>query len=57
MLREAVDLLLARLEAQGTVWILFENESGRPVLVLVVFSCPVLAMEAPRVQEVVGLGT
>jgi hypothetical protein len=57
MLRQAVDLLLTQSEAQATVWLLFENNPGIPRHVLGVFSSPAFAMEAPRVQEVIGLGT
>jgi hypothetical protein len=52
MLRQAVDLLLAQSEAQATVWLLFENNPGRPGRLVGVFASPALAMEAPRVQEV-----
>jgi hypothetical protein len=38
-------------------WLLFENYPGRRNRGLGVFSSPVLAMQAPRVQEMNGLGT
>jgi gamma-glutamylcyclotransferase (GGCT)/AIG2-like uncharacterized protein YtfP len=57
MLRQAVDLLLTQSEASTTVWLLFENNPGHPGPILGVFSSPALAMETPRVQEVIGSGT
>ena len=57
MLREAVDLLLAQSEARETVWLLFENEPGHPGRILGVFPSPALAVEAPRVKEVICGGT
>jgi hypothetical protein len=65
VIREAIDLLLAQSEAQATVWLLFENHPGhpstklrdRPGRVLGVFSSLALAMEAPRVKQVIDLGT
>jgi hypothetical protein len=56
MLREAVDLLLAQ-EVQAIVWLLFENEPGLSARLVGVFSSPALVMEAPRVQQMNGLGT
>ena len=57
VIREAIDLLLAQSEAQTTVWLLFENNPDPPGRVLGVFSSPALAMEAPRVKEVIGPAT
>jgi hypothetical protein len=57
VIREAIDLLLAQPEAQETVWLLLENNPGVRNRVLGVFSSPALAMEAPRVKEMISSGT
>jgi hypothetical protein len=56
IIREAIDLFLFQAEVQATVWLLFENHPDRPGRILGIFSSPALAMEAPRVQEVIGSG-
>jgi hypothetical protein len=57
VIREAIDLLLAQSEAQATVWLLLENNPGVRNRVLGMFSSPALAMEAPRVKEMISSGT
>lgn len=58
IIREAIDLLLLAREAQAAVWLLFENNRRDiPGRVLGVFSSLQIAMEVPRVQEVIGDGT
>jgi hypothetical protein len=44
-------------QSYATVWLLFENNPGIPRHVLGVFSSLALAMEAPRVKELLGTGT
>jgi hypothetical protein len=56
VIREAIDLLLTQSEAQPTVWLLFENEPGHPGRLLGVFSSLDLAMKAPGIPQVIGVG-
>jgi gamma-glutamylcyclotransferase (GGCT)/AIG2-like uncharacterized protein YtfP len=57
VIREAIDLLLTQSKAQATVWLLLENNPGVSNRVLGMFSSLALAMEAPRVKEMISSGT
>jgi hypothetical protein len=57
VIREAIDLLLTQSEAPTTVWLLLENNPGVRNRVLGMFSSPALAMKAPGISQVIGVGT